>query len=328
MSSPTTWLVAPIASCSGTDPTKVWRAVTERFGDPGAVARRLWQDAMKEKIMAQRILIATCLFVTAASLALVGMFWMQSTRVANELAETNRRMVETLTENQVTNREVLKQLQGLAKSVRVSQASEWIPVTFKLTQETMDGPPAVGCRVILEGKTESMTRFSDANGNVDFGVVRPGDCNFRILETWDESGDLWQTIGSVNAVPGSTVSKAIICPKTPLTPRRSEFVLTGRQTSLTRNFNVAVSFEHQGLTLEGPFTRRYHSSGRLSLVQRDFICGPKSIVASIADPNEFYFWCTNSEYPKGPVYADLHADQTTGHQTSSSSNAAIISSSG
>ena len=75
---------------------------------------------------------------------------------------------------------------------------------------------------------------------------------------------------------------------------------------------LPASFEHQGLTLEGPFTWLYHSTGRLSLVQRDFICGPKSIVASIADSNEFYLWRTNSEYPKGPVYADLHADQTTG----------------
>ena len=136
----------------------------------------------------------------------VGIFWMQSTRAANELAETNRRMVETLTENQATNREVLEQLQGLAKSVKSPAASEWIPVSFKLTQETLDGPPAIGCEVALgsgsDGKTESMKRISDANGIVDFGVVRPGDCSFRIEETWDESGVCWYTIGTVNAVPG------------------------------------------------------------------------------------------------------------------------------
>ena len=42
------------------------------FGDPAAMARRLWLDAMKGKIMAQRVLIATCLVVTLASLSLVG----------------------------------------------------------------------------------------------------------------------------------------------------------------------------------------------------------------------------------------------------------------
>ena len=68
--------------------------------------------------MAQRVLIATCLVVTAASLALVGMFWMQSTGAARDLAETNRRMVEALTENQATNRELLKQLQSAAKCRR------------------------------------------------------------------------------------------------------------------------------------------------------------------------------------------------------------------
>ena len=40
--------------------------VLERFGDPAAVARRLWLDAMKGKIMAQRVLIATCLVVMLA----------------------------------------------------------------------------------------------------------------------------------------------------------------------------------------------------------------------------------------------------------------------
>jgi len=30
--------------------------VLERFGNPGQLARRLWWDAMKEKIMTQRIL--------------------------------------------------------------------------------------------------------------------------------------------------------------------------------------------------------------------------------------------------------------------------------
>ena len=41
----------------------VRQRVLERFGDPAALARRLWFDAMKGKIMAQRVLIATCLVV-------------------------------------------------------------------------------------------------------------------------------------------------------------------------------------------------------------------------------------------------------------------------
>jgi hypothetical protein len=293
----------------GTDPTKVWRAVTERFGDPGAVARRLWQDAMKERIMAQRVLIATCLFVTAASLALVGIFWMQSTRAANELAETNRRMVETLTENQATNREVLKQLQGLAKSVKAPQASEWIPVSFKLTQERFDGPPAVGCRVNLEGKT-SMTRISDANGIVDFGVVRPGDFSFRIFETCDEAGDFWQTDGTVNAVPGSKVSKSVICPKTPSDGIPVRMAFDWPSDLADKDLHVKAYFEHRGVIFEGTLTWLYHSTRLASLVQRDFICGPKSKVESITDDDSFHLWRTVSERGNSPVYAELEAKRT------------------
>jgi hypothetical protein len=54
------------------------RRVLDRFGDPAAVARRLWLDAMKGKIMARRILIATCLVVTLASLSLAGLMWRQA----------------------------------------------------------------------------------------------------------------------------------------------------------------------------------------------------------------------------------------------------------
>src|SRR6266481_5816047 len=57
----------------GFDPAAARARAWERFGDPAAVARRLWLDAMKGKIMAQRVLIATCLVVTAASLSLVGL---------------------------------------------------------------------------------------------------------------------------------------------------------------------------------------------------------------------------------------------------------------
>ena len=37
--------------------------------------RRLWFDAMREKIMGQRVLIATCVMVTAACFGMVGLVW-------------------------------------------------------------------------------------------------------------------------------------------------------------------------------------------------------------------------------------------------------------
>src|SRR5271163_3159145 len=55
----------------GADSSVARQRVLERFGDPAAMARRLWLDAMKDKIMAQRMLIATCIVVMAACITAV-----------------------------------------------------------------------------------------------------------------------------------------------------------------------------------------------------------------------------------------------------------------
>ena len=51
----------------GMAPAAAEARTLQRFGDPAAVARRLWFDAMKGKIMWQRILIGTCLVVMLLS---------------------------------------------------------------------------------------------------------------------------------------------------------------------------------------------------------------------------------------------------------------------
>ena len=57
----------------GVDRAVVQQRVLEHFGDPAALACRLWLDAMRGKITAQRVLIATCVLVTLACLASVGL---------------------------------------------------------------------------------------------------------------------------------------------------------------------------------------------------------------------------------------------------------------
>ena len=98
----------------GLDPAAARAEVLKRFGDPAGIARRLWLDAMKGKIMAQRAVLATCLLVTAVSLAVAGMFWTQSTQATRELAETNRKMAEALLQNQAANRELMSKLEGIS----------------------------------------------------------------------------------------------------------------------------------------------------------------------------------------------------------------------
>jgi hypothetical protein len=199
----------------GANPGEARRRAIERFSDPAAVARRLWLDAMRGKIMAQRVLIATCLVVVAACIGIVGLAWNQSNRSAAQAAEANRRLAELLGQTQATNQEMLRQLQAMAKPAQPAKFADWIPVKFQLTVEKPDGPPAVGYAVMLgpgfggTRKDGAMLRRSDANGLADFGVVHPGDWEFSI------QAGLWKATGGLNAVPGTSVFKEIVCPKAP-----------------------------------------------------------------------------------------------------------------
>jgi hypothetical protein len=223
----------------GTDPDRARARALERFGDPAAVARRLWLDAMKGRIMAKRFVIATCIMVTCASLAVAGVLWLQSARAAQELAralaaaeanrraaeaalaESNQRMADALARNQTANAEMLKQMDSIVKSSRATATPDWIPVNFKLTQETEHGPPMAGFDVMIgpgtDGymKEKSIERRTDANGIADFGVVHPGDWSFGIQLKWDDGNREWLASGRFNVLPGSKMVKSIICPKTP-----------------------------------------------------------------------------------------------------------------
>jgi hypothetical protein len=294
----------------GTEPASVRRSVMERFGDPAALARRLWMDAMKEKIMGQRVLIATCLVVTAASLALVGMFWLQSTRAARELAETNRRMAETIIQNQATNLEILKRLQVLAETDRKAESAEWIPVSFKLTQETLDGPPAVDYEVSLGSGSDgyqlrgAMERVSDSSGNVDFGVVRPGDWSFQIRKASDEEGSWWETTGALNVLPGSKISRSIVCPRIPTDDIPVRVLVDWPSDLSGKGLRVVLLFVHDGLSYQ-PSLKWSYRSARIGGSQKEtIVCGPDVTMARVND-KYFDLWRVVSREDAGPVFADV-----------------------
>jgi hypothetical protein len=169
---------------------------------------------MKGMVMAQRILIAACLLMVVACCSMAGVVWSQSTRSAAQAAEANRRLAELLGQTQVTNQEMLKQLQAMAKPAPPAKSQEWVPVSFKLTVEKPDGPPAVGYEVDLERSGGSLFqgsihRSSDAVGIVDFGVVQPGNWDYRV-----KAGP-WEATGGLNVIPGSPTAQSIVCPKVP-----------------------------------------------------------------------------------------------------------------
>ncbi len=131
----------------GTDRTAARARTLQRFGDPAAVARRLWLDAMKGKIMAQRIVIATCLLFMLICIWVVNLISQRSSQSASELTLANRRVIEYLSQTQATNQEMMRHLQAMDNAAQSRQQLESSTVAFRLTLEMPDGPPAAGFEV-------------------------------------------------------------------------------------------------------------------------------------------------------------------------------------
>jgi hypothetical protein len=196
----------------GANPLEARRRVLKRFGDPAAVARRLWFDAMKGKIMAQRVVMATCLVVTLASLALVGVVFQRSVMSQRAFERAIAFEREKALSSQ---QEMLKQLHEMSEAIRNPRTPDWNPVKFRITEETPDGPPVLGCRIMIHQDNTAdsgRSRTSDASGIADLGILHPGQYHFEVFRSWGE-GSLGGS-GRLSVEPGSQVNKLIVCPKT------------------------------------------------------------------------------------------------------------------
>ena len=257
----------------GANPGEARRRAIERFGDPAAVARRLWLDAMRGKIMAQRVLIATCLVVMAACIGIVGLVWNQANRAAAEanraaaaVADANRHLAEVLGQTQSTNQEMLRHLQAMAKPAQPAKSDDWIPVQFVLKMDDPGGPPAVGYKVILgrgrngTNKDEAIHRSTDVNGLADFGVVQPGDWEFSI-----HAGP-WHSTGGLNVIPGRSIVKQIVCPKAPPDPVQVKVRLNWPKPLPDKDIVVVAWFYLQNKIFQPPL--EWNTTNSVQLVGR------------------------------------------------------------
>jgi hypothetical protein len=258
----------------GADSSSARQRVLEQFGDPAALACRLWLDAMKGKIMAQRVLIGTCLVVAAASLASLGIVWQQSVH-AQRIAAMERARAEARAE------EAARQLRELSEAIKHPRSLDWNPVRIKLTEETEQGPPAVGVMVVLTRSIESppktFSRRTDAAGMADFGTLQPGQYSLQINDTWPEGSA--STDGELTVQPGAEINKHIVCPALPLA-----------RVSVRVRWQWPADLEKEPLLLYAPFTllpRKSASGERWTISrthvvksQRDRGIGPYSFVVS------------------------------------------------
>jgi hypothetical protein len=173
------------------------------------VAHWLWFDAMKEKIVSHRITLAASLVVAVACLFVAGMSWQMSQQ------------------NRDANGAILDKLSFLATQQQQHQSLDWNPMKVRLVTGSEEGPPAVGVKARLDGAVSGgfgggavkntsssmmpmLEEVSDADGYVDFGLVRYGTYHLSLVCPWQESGSI-----SLTVRPGQTFSKTIVCPTEP-----------------------------------------------------------------------------------------------------------------
>jgi hypothetical protein len=305
-----------------TDPAAAKARTLQRFGDPAAVARRLWFDAMKGKIMAQRILIATCLVLMVACLWVVGVIAGHSSQSAAELTFANRRIIDFLSQTQATNQEMMRHLQAMDNATQARQAMESCNIAFRLTLEMPNGPPATGFEIRLgrgyggSNRPEAQSAMSDERGAVDFEVGLPGDWEFTISRVCVDttrttqgtasmsspgmmasmmgstSGDVtWKSQGTVKLVAGTSMVKQIVCPKLPPETSPVKLRVDWPADLANQDLCVEAQFVYSGINLDANSPWRVENPSRPNFYQtRDILCGPGPRQSEIVAPDQLYLW--------------------------------------
>ncbi|MBN72919.1 MAG: hypothetical protein CME32_27000 [Gimesia sp.] len=200
------------------------RRVLEQFGDPIKVARQLWLEAMKEKIMSQRILTGVSVVMAACCIAVVVFSWL----LIKESQTVNARMLEQLTAIAdrpvpVTTGDVDEQILKQLETINQNQSSlvntsgiGMNQVSFQLIEGQNDQKPAVGFKGTLTksgGKTDpfSIEAVSNEKGRLDFGKLPWGTYYLYVYSPWNESYHKSQ----VTIIPGRDYLETINCPAAP-----------------------------------------------------------------------------------------------------------------
>ncbi len=195
------------------------KRVLERFGDPIKVARQLWLEAMKEKVMSQRILVGISAVMAVCCIAVVGIAWSmmkQSEQVNLKLLERLAVMEEQ--PRDAGTQQILTQLEQLkAEQAAQSESSsqEMNPITFQLIQKEEGGKPAVGFSGDLAKLDDSgvrvsfrVTAESGPDGRLEFGKLPWGKYNMTLRAPWREE----YTTGILTTIPGRKFEQTIYCP--------------------------------------------------------------------------------------------------------------------
>jgi hypothetical protein len=205
--------------------------VLVQFGDPARLARKLWYDAMWEKIMSRRLMwsaLCAVVLLSLGSLGLASFLVVQSRTATQALLEQSRAASEALlaesrsanqklvSENRKANEALLAKMTALGGTgANAAKSLEWNPLRVRLVYEKTGGEPVSGFAVTAEGnlldtgKKMSLERTSGADGIADFGLVRPGEHSINVVAPWGERLRNYST----TILPGEDRTAEIVCPR-------------------------------------------------------------------------------------------------------------------
>jgi hypothetical protein len=151
------------------DDTAARRNVLARFGNPAAIARRLWLDAMKENIMTQRIILVVVVVLTIAGITASFVAW------------------RSMQEGREVNQALLAKLEAMsAPPPVISTPSSLSTLTVRLLGGSLEGEPIVGESIRLHGRPfpgvagTSLSANTNEFGKVTFGPMNPGEYYFLL----------------------------------------------------------------------------------------------------------------------------------------------------
>ncbi|WP_339727233.1 hypothetical protein [uncultured Gimesia sp.] len=187
--------------------------VINQFGDPIKIACQLWLDAMKEKIMSQRIMTGVSAVMAVCCLAVVGISWM----LFQESQSMNQKMLAQVAAMTTMDPQFLKQMEMLLEkqATQANDSSEEMnPILFQLVEENKEGSPATGFKGTLtkyEGKNVIYTvdAVSDKNGLLVFGKLPWGNYEMNLHAPWNN--EKLNTL-NITTIPGRKFEETIICP--------------------------------------------------------------------------------------------------------------------
>jgi hypothetical protein len=168
------------------DEASAHRRVLDRFGDPRALARKLWWDALKGRIMRNRLWnigLALLLLATIGSVLLMANLIRSMQAAQAELMDANRAAQEAL----------VRQLAALERKVAPeASTANTQPFAVRVVSTVDKRPIAAECVALVEvpGRPKEplkILRRTDATGLADFGHLPRAIMHFTVQadDGWD-----------------------------------------------------------------------------------------------------------------------------------------------